>query len=200
MKRGFSLVLAAVIAAGCGSDDGDEGDEGDRGKHAPPAGDLARFESRRIAFTFEYPKDFTAEKRPRENVLARVAVRRGSRLNAIKVRRTARRELRPERYLDEFQRDFERTVGAVEKREERIGDLDAGVLEFEDSVEQGGEKVDFRSSSYFFTGGGQTWQLECIADAKHRAAIEAACKTALETVDFADEAAAPRNELRNPGQ
>ena len=186
MKRGFSLFLAAVIAAGCGSDDGDEGDEGDRGKHAPPAGGLARFESPRIGFTFEYPKDLRAEKRPRENVLARVSVKRGSRLNAIKVRRTARRELRPERYLDEFQRDFERTVGTVEKREERIGDLDAGVLEFEDSIEQGGKTVAFESSSYFFAGGGQTWQLECIADDEHRHAIETACKAALESVEFSD--------------
>ncbi len=183
MKRGFSLFLAAAIAAGCGSDGGNEGD---RAEEAPPAGRLARFESPRIGFTFEYPQRFTAEKRPREKVLARVAMEPGSRLNAIKVRRTARRELRPERYLDEFRRDFERTVGTVEKREERVGDLDTGVLEFEDSVAQGGKTVSFKSSSYFFTGGGQTWQLECIADDEHRPAIEAACKTALESVEFSD--------------
>lgn len=183
MKTVLWLGLAMVIAAGCGSDGGDEGD---RTEQAPPAGGLARFESPRIGFTFDYPKNLTAEKRPRENVLARVAVKRGSRLNAIKVRRTARRELRPERYLDEFQRDFERTVGSVEKREQRVGELNAGVLEFEDSVEQGGKRVDFKSSSYFFTGGGQTWQLECIADDEHRPAIEAACRTALESVEFSD--------------
>jgi hypothetical protein len=181
VQRAFSLFLAAVIAAGCGSDDGDDGD---RAPTPPPAG-VARFQSPRVGFTFEYPKDFTAEKRPRENVLARVAVDRGSRLNAIKVRRTARRELRPERYLDEFQRDFERTVGTVEKREERIGDLDTGVLEFEDSVERGGETVDFKSSSYFFKGAGRTWQMECIADAQHEPEIDAACRAALESVEFA---------------
>ena len=48
----------------------------------------------------------------------------------------------------------------VETREERIGDLDMGVLEV--------EARDFTSSSYFFTGDGQTWQVECIADAEHR--------------------------------
>jgi len=179
--RAFSLFLVALLAAGCGSDDRNK-DSG--AGPAPPGAGLVRFESARIGFTFEYPDDLTAEKRPRERVLARVGVERGSRLNAIKVRRTARRELEPERYLDEFKRDFERTVGAVEKREERIGELDTGVLEFEDAVERGREMVDFTSSSYFFKAAGRTWQIECIADAEHRAQIEAACRTALESVQF----------------
>ena len=86
--------------------------------------------------------------------------------------------------MDEFQRDFERTVGKVDKREERIGNLDTGVLEFDDSVKRGGETVEFKSASYFFKGGGQTWQVECIADTGHRQQIEDACRTALESVDF----------------
>ena len=182
MQRAFSLFLVAMVAAGCGSDDGDDGDDATQ---APPPAGLARFESPRVGFTFDYPKGFTAEKHPREKVLARVALEPGSRLNAIKVRRTARRELGPARYLDEFQRDFERTVGTVEKRKERIGDLDTGVLEFKDSVEQGGETVDFKSTSYFFKGAGRTWQMECIADAQHAAEIDAACRAALGSVDFA---------------
>ena len=125
-----------------------------------------------------------AEKRPRESVLARVGVERGARLNAIKVRRTAPRELETDRYLDEFQRDFERTVGTVTTREEKIGNLDAGVLEFEDRVKEDDETVEFKSSSYFFKGGGQTWQVECIADDEHQKQIQDACRTALESVDF----------------
>jgi hypothetical protein len=185
VKRVLWLGLAVAIAAGCGGDDGDDKDGGDRAETPSAGSDLARFESPRIAFTFEYPEDFIAEKRPRERVLARVGIERGSRLNAIKVRRTANSELEPDRYLDEFQRDFERTVGAVEKRRERVGDLDTGVLEFEDSVKRGGETVGFKSSSYFFKGGGQTWQLECIADDEHRDEIDGACRTALESVNFA---------------
>ena len=181
MKRALWLLLAALIAAGCGSDDGD-GD--DRAETSAPTGELTTFESPRIPFTFDYPKDFVAEKRPREKVLARVAVERGSRLNAIKVRRTARRELNPERYLDAFQRDFERTVGTVDKGEERIGGLDMGVLEFEDSVKRHGKEVEFSSSSYFFKGAGGTWQLECIAAKSHEAEVDAACRAALESVDF----------------
>ena len=184
MKRALPVLLAAALLAACGSDDDDGNRNGERAETAPAASELARFESPRIGFTFEYPAEFAAEKRPRERVLARVGIERGSRLNAIKVRRTAARELGPERYLDEFQRDFERTVGAVEKREERIGQLDMGVLEFEDTVERGGQIVEFTSSSYFFTGAGRTWQLECIADTAHRAEIDAACRIALESLDF----------------
>jgi hypothetical protein len=179
VKRVLWLGLVAAIAAGCGGDDKDDDDS------APRYYKLAHFASPRIAFTFSYPNELMAEKRPREPVLASVGVERGSRLNAIKVRRTARRELEPERYLDEFRRDFERTVGSVEKREMRIGELDTGVLEFEDTVKRGDEKVDFTSSSYFFKGAGETWQVECIADEEHRQQIEEACRTALESVDFA---------------
>ena len=185
MNRTFWLVLVAAVAAGCGTDNGDDTDDGDRAETEAYSVKEARFQSPRIAFTFLYPDDFAAERRPREQeVLARVGIERGSPLNAIKVRRTARRELPPRRYLDEFQRDFERTVGAVEKREERIGALDAGVLEFEDSVKRGDEMVDFTSSSYFFKGGGQTWQVECIADDAHGEQIEDACRVALRSVDF----------------
>jgi len=181
MQRALPTCLALVLLAGCGSD-GD--DETDRAETTPGATRTAVFESGRIPFTFEYPKGFAAERRPRERVLARVGVERGARMNAIKVRRTARRELGPERYLDEFQRDFERTVGTVEKREERIGDKEMGVLEFTDTVERAGGTVEFTSASYFFAGAGQTWQIECIADAEHRAEVEAACRDALESVAF----------------
>jgi len=179
VRKGLWLAFAAALLSGCGSDD----DNVASPEEVPRQTRV--FESDRIPFTFEYPKGLVAEQRPREQVLARVGVERGSRLNAIKVRRTARRELEPERYLGDFQRDFARTVGAVEKREERIGHLDMGVLAFDDRLEQAGESVDFHSSSYFFTGAGQTWQVECIADAEHQAQIEAACRTALESVDFA---------------
>ena len=181
MQRGLSLFLAAVLLAGCG---GDDSDGEDRAETAPAAVELALFESDRIGFTFEYPAVFVAEKHPRESVLARVGVERGSRLNAIKIRRTSRRELGPGRYLDEFQRDFERSVGRVEKRREQIANLDMGVLEFADTVERGGKPVDFTSSSYFFAGAGRTWQVECIADAEHRQQVEEACRIALESVQF----------------
>lgn len=190
MKRALSLVLATVLLAGCGSDDEDGRDGAERDAEVPtdttsaPAPDAAVFRSDAVGFTFRYPKELAAETTPREQVLGQVSVEPGGRLNAIKVRRTADRPLGPDRYLDEFQRDFSKAVGEVDKREERIGNLDTGVLEFEDSVKQAGETVDFSSSSYFFAGAGQTWQVECIADADHREQIEDACRAVLESVEF----------------
>jgi hypothetical protein len=174
VKKGLALLLAVAFLPGCGSDDGD--DETAAETTQPTAG-RAVFESNRIGFRFEYPDDLV-EDRPRPPVLARVAAERGARLNAIQVRRTARRELRPARYLDEFRRDLENSVETAETREERVGDLDVGVLEVEGKG--------FASSSYFFTGAGRTWQLECLADDDHRAKIDAACRIALGSIEFTD--------------
>jgi hypothetical protein len=189
VKRALSLAAAAVLMAGCGSDDEDGGDDAAPGtgtgtETAAPGPDMAVFRSDAIGFTFEYPEDLEADRKPAEPVLAQVSVDPGGRLNAIKVRRTADRELGPERYLDEFQRDFAKAVGEVDKREERIGKLETGVLEFADTVQENGETVELTSSSYFFKGAGNTWQVECIADAEHRERIDDACRALLESVEF----------------
>jgi hypothetical protein len=181
MQRALPICVALALLAGCGSD-GDEPDQ--HSETTPRPSGTALFRSARIPFTFEYPDRFAAERRPNEPVLARVGVRRGARLNAIKVRRTARRELGLARYLDEFRRDFERSVGAVEQREERIGALEVGVLEFTDTVERARGPVEFTSTSYFFAGAGRTWQIECIADEDHRAELDSACRGALESLAF----------------
>ena len=175
MKRGLALFLVAAFLPACGSDDGDDETAADTTR--PPA-ERAVFESSRLGFTFEYPADLAVDRTPRQPVLARVAVKRRARLNSIQVRQTARRELHPTRYLDEFRRDLERSVERVETREDRIGDLDVGVLE----VEGRG----FTSSSYFFAGAGRTWQLECLSDDEHRARIDEACRIALGTIAFVD--------------
>jgi hypothetical protein len=188
VKRAAWGLIVAALLAGCGGGGGGGGDEdsgatGD-GTTKAPAADTAVFRSKAIGFTFEYPKSFAAQRKPQGQVLGAVAVDSGGRLNAIKIRKTADRELGPDRYLDEFQRDFARTVGKVDKREETVGDLETGVLEFSDAIEEGGEKVEFTSTSYFFKGAGATWQMECIADSEHREEIESGCRAALESVDF----------------
>ena len=175
MKKGLALFLAAALLAGCGSDDGDDETAAET---TPPPADTALFESDRIGFSFEYPEGFVADRMPRGDLLGLVGVERGARRNAIQVRQTADRELRPERYLDEFRRDLEGNVESVETRTDTIGDLQVGVLDVEGR--------DFTSSSYFFTGGGRTWQLECISGARRRAEIDAACAIALGSIDFND--------------
>ena len=67
---------------------------------------------------------------------------------------------------------------SVDTREDQVGDLDVGVLEVAGK--------DFNSSSYFFTGAGRTWQLECLSDDEQRAKIDAACRVALGSIDFSD--------------
>jgi hypothetical protein len=188
VKRTLTLAAVVVLMAACGSDEEDAGDgEGEREARtetSAPAPETALLRSDAIGFTFQYPKELEAESAPSGDVLAQVSVEPGGRLNAIKVRQTADRELGPERYLDVFRRDFAKAVGRVEKREERIGTLETGVLEFEHSLEMAGESVEFTSSSYFFAGAGSTWQVECIADAGHREQIADACRAALESVEF----------------
>lgn len=189
MKSAIPLAVAAALLAGCGSDDEDAADTVKRPatgtETAPPAPEgTAVFRSDAIPFTFEYPEEMAAETEPHDGVLGQVSTEPGGRLNAIKLRRTADRELEPDRYLDEFQHDFAKAVGTVEKREETIGGRRMGVLEFEDSIEDSGETTDITSSSYFFTGAGRTWQIECIADPDAREEIEAACRAALESLEF----------------
>jgi len=186
VKTAVLALLAAALIAGCGSgDDSEKGEGSTKAEPSPaPSADTAVFRSRPVGFTFSYPRAFEIERRPQGQVLGQVSADADGRLNALKVRKTSDRELGPDRYLDEFQRDFERTVGTVEKREEQVGDLATGVLEFTDDLEQDGKKVEFTSTSYFFKGGGGTWQLECIADAEHREVIDDACRAALESVRF----------------
>jgi hypothetical protein len=188
VKSAVSAVLVAALLVGCGSGGDDDDPAETRAETAaetpPPSADTARFETASVGFTFEYPKDFAVETKPRGDVLGQVSLDPRGGLNALKVRETADRRLRPKDYLEEFRRDFARTVGKVDKRVETIGGLETGVLVFEDSVEQDGETVELTSSSYFFSGAGRTWQLECIADDDHREEIAEACGAALESVEF----------------
>lgn len=190
MKRAVTAVVTAALLAGCGSDDhaqnGDTAAEttpDTNAQTAAPAPDVAVFRADGVGFTFEYPKEYVRGEPP--GVLGQVSPERGAFFNAIKVREAADRALPPARYLEDFQRDFARRVGTVERRMETIGDLDAGVLEFSDSHgEKGEDPVEFTSTSYFFTGAGRTWQLECVSEGEQREEIEAACRGALESIEF----------------
>lgn len=186
MKTAVTAVLVAVLLAGCGSDDdGDEkADSGtvDTAERSDPPVASVRFRSPAIGFTFLYPKNFVRE--TPAGVLAQVAPRRREFFNAIKVRQAADRELAPERYIEDFRRDFERRVARVEKRMETVGELEIAVLEFRDSHRRKGRATDFTSTSYFFAGAGRTWQVECVAEPKREARIDAACRRALESVRF----------------
>lgn len=189
MKLGLSVALAALFVGACGSG----GDDAETTATSPSAGatetsaggpESPLFKAKQVGFTFRYPRGFTATTKARDQVLGQVSLEPDARLNAIKVRETADRELKPDRYLDEFRRDFSRSVGNVDERREKVGDLDTGVLQFDDTADLHGEKVGFSSTSYFFAGAGRTWQVECIADEQHADEIADACRDALESVEF----------------
>jgi hypothetical protein len=195
VKRAVTAVVAAALLGACGSD-GDDDDVGDNPTTAEtnvetiapaPAPDKAVFREDDVGFTFEYPKDYVREQPA--GTLGQVSPERGQVFNAIKVREAADRELQPERYLEDFKRDFERRVGTVERRMETFGDVEAGVLEFEDSHRKKGEDpVEFTSTSYFFTGAGRTWQVECVAESGRQEEIDSACEAALESIRWRQDA------------
>lgn len=189
VKRAVTAVVVAALLGACGSDDDDADDKPTTAETtvetvAPaPAPDEAVFRADDVGFTFEYPQEYVREKPA--GTLGQVAPERGRFFNAIKVREAADRELAPGRYLEDFRRDFARRVGTVERRMEAFGELETGVLEFQDSHrEKGEDDIEFTSTSYFFTGAGRTWQVECVAEAGQEKEIDSACRTVLESIRF----------------
>jgi hypothetical protein len=162
------LVLAAVLAAGCGG-----GKRPDRNRTFTDPG---------FPFTFRYPKAFHASTRDQGSTLALVAL---DARNALAIRRTSVRALDPDQYLSSLRAAFTRQGLRVTARRERHAGQAMGVLEFviPASNPAAGGRADLHTESYFFTGGGATWQLECRSTAR-RAQVEGACATALASLHF----------------
>lgn len=169
MRRSGALALAAaaLLVAGCGGD----AKRGDSGRTlADPA----------LPFTFRYPAAFRATTRDRGSVLALVAL---DARNALAVRRTSARALDPDQYLASLREDFERQGFKVTERREEHAGQQMGVLGFTipASNPAAGGRGDLRTTSYFFTAAGRTWQLECRSAAR-RPAVDRACATALSSL------------------
>lgn len=181
MRRATVLaVLLALALAGCGGG-GDKGGAGESGKTSGrPAS--PRFTATDVAFSFEYPRDFKKVDQPNDGeVLAEVNPTPGDVKNGIKIRKTSEKELPFASYSGQFLNQFKDQLGVrIDRRTERHSGLDVGVLEWEKAFQ--GTRL--HSASYFFSGGGKTWQLECISDTAHRAPIRAACAQALGSLKF----------------
>lgn len=165
--------LLALVLAGCGGGAGTGGDSGATTFSAPD-----------VAFTFEFPQGLTQSNEDVDDVLARVSPDPANRNNAIKVRQTSARELPHSAYLEQLRQQFQRQVGPVARRMERHSDIEMGVLSFAKPTTLNGRRTRVSSRSYFFAGGGKTWQVECVSTSEHEAQITAACPQAVDSIKF----------------
>jgi len=177
-------VGCALLIAGCGAGAGGGTTTG--GATTGESAGAGKFKASDVAFTFDYPDGFHQVDEDNDKVLAIVTPAQNDVDNGLKIRQTAAKELPFSAYLDTFQKQFERTIPqGVEKRMETHNGVDMGVLSFTGSVNQGAQKQQVTSASYFFAGGGKTWQLECLSRGdQYKSQIEDACKQAVDSIKF----------------
>jgi hypothetical protein len=168
VRRSVVVVVAvALLAAGCGG----------ASKHARVD---RTFSEPQLPFTFRYPNGFRVSTPAQGSVLALVAL---DVRNALAIRRTSTRALDPDQYLGSLRADFARQGFRVAQRREEHAGQQMGVLSFTipASNPASGGRSDLRTTNYFFTAGGRTWQLEC-RSADRRAAVDRACAGAVSSL------------------
>ena len=166
--RAALAAAAAVLAvAGCGG----SSKPAQRTLHAP-----------RLPFTFAYPPAFHATAPAQGPIYAQVAL---DPRDALAVRRTSARELDADQYLNGLRAGFARQgVVVVQRRERHSGTRHRRAGGRRARVQPGRRgRAPLHTTSYFFAGGGGTWQLECRA-ASRRAEVGRACRQALATLRF----------------
>jgi hypothetical protein len=183
--------VAALALGGCGGSDKKKEDpinDGASTESSAPAG--GKFKTDDVAFTFDYPTSFKQVDDPKDgSVLAAVTPTPGDVNNGLKVRKTSDKELPFGSYAGQIRSQFEQQLGTkVTQKTGTRGSLQLGVLQWRGSYTKkdlGEEKtIELFSKSYFFAGGGKTWQLECLASQEHFDEIAEACKQALGSIEF----------------
>ena len=166
-RAALAAAAALLALAGCG------------GSSKPAQRTL---HAQRLPFTFSYPPAFRASAPAQGPIYAQVAL---DARDALAVRRTSARELDPDQYLDGLRAGFVRQGLVVVQRRERHSGRDMGVLAVDvpASNPAAGGRTPLHTTSYFFAGGGGTWQLECRA-ASRRAEVGRACRPALASLRF----------------
>jgi hypothetical protein len=188
MHRRFRLlsVLALALLAGCGGDEPSGSTTTTTATTA--AADGTAFTADDVGFTFAYPDGFEQVDDPNDgDVLATVTPTPNDPKNGLKIRETAKTELEFASYSETIRAQFEDQLGVeVAMREESQGDRKLGVMAWSKRftyTDLGQEATtQLKSTSYFFTAGGRTWQLECLSATEQRAAIDAACAQALASI------------------
>ena len=170
VRRSAVLALAAVLlAAGCGGT-------------TKRASVDRTFSAPGLPFTFRYPDGFRVSVPAQGSVLGLVAL---DPRNALAVRRTSTRALDPDQYLGSLRADFARQGFRVVQRREQHAGQQMGVLSFAipASHPAAGGRGALRTTSYFFTAGRRTWQLEC-RSAERRVAVDRACAEAVSSLQI----------------
>ena len=184
-----ALVLALVILGGCGDSGGDKKDDGSSEPASKPAQGTT-FKASDVNFTFQYPKGFQQVDEPNDGkALATVTPVPNDVNNGLKIRETANNELPFASYGSKLRAQFEDQLATkVSQRETTEGGIALGVLEWKKpytKTDLGEEKTfELHSTSYFFAGGGKTWQIECLSAQDYRREIDAACDKAIASIEF----------------
>lgn len=180
MRRDW-LVLSACVAilAGCGGGD-DESSDGATTATDPATTTAAAgrtFKAADVGFTFTYPDGFEQIDEPGDGeALATVTLDPNDVKNALKIRETAAQELEFNTYSATIKAQFEDQLDTTVTQDvDNHNGIDVGILTW--------KTEGLESTNYFFGAGGKTWQLECLSTASHRAAIDAACAQALDTIE-----------------
>ena len=186
-------AVAIMSLAGCGGGGDKSTPSGGSAKSSPAKSSApapGKFQSKDVGFTFQYPTSFKQVDEPNDgSVLASVTPTPGDVNNGLKIRKTADKELPFDSYADEIRQQFEQQLGTkVSQSTGTRGSLELGVLKWSNSYTKkdlGEEKtIELSSKSYFFAGGGKTWQLECLSSQDYRDQITEACKQALGSIAF----------------
>ena len=172
----IAALLSALALAACGSDDDGGDNEPAEKKPAAQSEGGTTFEASDVGFTFEHPEEFKQENADQGKIIATLKL---DEENGLNIRKSSDQALPPSFYLDEFERDFERSpdVGDVQKKTTRYGGRETGVLVIPDAPSAvPGSKERVRAEEYFFAGDSKTWQLECLSTEEKRSEVDAACK------------------------
>lgn len=138
--------------------------------------------SKDMPFTFEYPVnwDKSPAKHDTTGVMALVN-RSGDTLNLIDVRRAATTKVAFGDMKGQLKDSFG-SQGLKPGKMEVVTREGREFLTFTLDNTVSGKKT--RSTMYYFTGDGATWQIECQSTTKHRSEVARACKQAVDSIDF----------------
>jgi hypothetical protein len=164
VRRSAAFVAVVALAlAGCGGGDGKRAHQ-DRTWSSP-----------QFPFTFRYPDGW------RSNA---TGVALGPR-DALVVRKTSDHALDPDQYLAALRASFVKHGLRPVARTERHAGRDMGVLviDLPPATPAAGGRGALHTTSYFFAGGGGTWQLECRA-ATRGPQVARACREGVDTLRF----------------